>query len=252
MHIPSLLSGTDRRSGRRAVRRLLLPLVLLALVALPLVGCATSDPGLSVNRLIYGSSGSNQAVVVTASGYGTSYGTLETFTRVNGVWVRAFPAMPARLGYNGIAAPGAKREGDGRTPTGKYPFGSFVWGALANPGGLHYSYHQLRYGDWWDEHVGSPSYNHWVYYPGLNPPFAAGSEKLWLTKPAYNYAATIAYNNSPVVQGAGSGIFLHVGTGGSTAGCVSLSTSDLLKVLRWLDPNAHPFAAMGTSSTILR
>jgi L,D-peptidoglycan transpeptidase YkuD (ErfK/YbiS/YcfS/YnhG family) len=190
-------------------------------------------------------------VVVTAPAYGTSVGSLETFERVGGVWVRAFPTMPARLGYNGLAAPGAKREGDGRTPTGKYPFGSFLWGVQPSPA-VHYPYHRLRYGDWWDEHVGSPTYNHWQYYPGPNPPFATGSEKLWTTVPAYNYAATIAYNNQPVVQGAGSGIFLHVGTGRATAGCVSLAAPDLLRVLRWLDPKAHPFIAMGPASMILR
>jgi L,D-peptidoglycan transpeptidase YkuD (ErfK/YbiS/YcfS/YnhG family) len=225
--------------------------VLCAVLIAAVVGCApAADPHLSVNRLVYGSAGANQAVVVTAPAYGTSFGTLETFNRVSGVWVRAFPAMPARLGYNGLAAPGAKREGDGRTPTGKFAFGSFLWGARPSPG-VHYAYHQLRYGDWWDEHVGSRTYNTFQYYPGLNPPFAAGSEKLWTTVPAYNYAATIAYNTAPVVQGAGSGIFLHVGTGGATAGCVSLASADLVKVLRWLDPNAHPFIAMGTSATIL-
>jgi L,D-peptidoglycan transpeptidase YkuD (ErfK/YbiS/YcfS/YnhG family) len=50
----------------------------------------------------------------------------------------------------------------------------------------------------------------------------------------------IEYNMSPAVPGAGSGIFLHVSTTGPTAGCVSLSESDLLQVLRWLDPSQHP------------
>lgn len=235
-----------RRS--RLVRRLA---PLFAALLLPSIGVACAPPALSVDRLIYGSAGSNQAVIVTSSGYGTSYAALEAFQRVNGAWVRAFPAMPARLGWNGFAAPGTKREGDRRTPTGKFGFGSFLWGAQPNPG-VHFSYRQLRLGDWWDEHVGSPTYNSWQYYPGYNPPFAAGSERLWQEVPAYNYAATIAYNTGPVVQGAGSGIFLHVGTGGATAGCVSVGSSDLLKVLRWLDPNSHPFIAMGTSSTVLR
>jgi L,D-peptidoglycan transpeptidase YkuD (ErfK/YbiS/YcfS/YnhG family) len=33
---------------------------------------------------------------------------------------------------------------------------------------------------------------------------------------------------------------LHVGTGGATAGCVSLPSAELLKVLRWLKPAANP------------
>jgi len=57
--------------------------------------------------------------------------------------------------------------------------------------------------------------------------------------PAYNYAAVIAYNTART-PGLGSAIFLHVGTGGSTAGCVSLPASQLLAVLRWLKPSAKP------------
>ena len=63
-------------------------------------------------------------------------------------------------------------------------------------------------------------------------------------------AADIAYNTNPVVPGKGSAIFLHVSTGGGTAGCVSLAESNLLEVLRWLDPAAHPVIVMGPSATI--
>ena len=57
--------------------------------------------------------------------------------------------------------------------------------------------------------------------------------------PAYDYAAVIAYNTARV-RGRGSAIFLHVGTGSATAGCVSLPRLELLRILRWLRPAAHP------------
>jgi L,D-peptidoglycan transpeptidase YkuD (ErfK/YbiS/YcfS/YnhG family) len=57
--------------------------------------------------------------------------------------------------------------------------------------------------------------------------------------PAYDYAAVIAYNTARV-PGRGSAIFLHVGTGGPTAGCVSLPEAELIKVLRWLRPADDP------------
>jgi L,D-peptidoglycan transpeptidase YkuD (ErfK/YbiS/YcfS/YnhG family) len=44
----------------------------------------------------------------------------------------------------------------------------------------------------------------------------------------------------PIVPGRGSGIFLHVQTGGPTNGCVSLRRPDLVRVLRWLSPAASP------------
>jgi len=57
--------------------------------------------------------------------------------------------------------------------------------------------------------------------------------------PAYDYAAVIAYNTARV-PGLGSAIFLHVGTGGPTAGCVSLPEPEAIRVLRWLRPADDP------------
>src|SRR5262249_1635032 len=50
--------------------------------------------------------------------------------------------------------------------------------------------------------------------------------------------------------GLGSAIFLHVSTGGSTAGCVSLPSTDLVALLRWLDPAQQPRIVMGTPSDV--
>ena len=61
---------------------------------------------------------------------------------------------------------------------------------------------------------------------------------------AYRYAVVIDYNRNPVVPGAGSAFFLHVNIGKPTQGCVTLSEQNLLTVLRWLDPAAHPRIAM--------
>jgi L,D-peptidoglycan transpeptidase YkuD (ErfK/YbiS/YcfS/YnhG family) len=49
----------------------------------------------------------------------------------------------------------------------------------------------------------------------------------------------IAYNLARV-RGLGSAVFLHVGTGGPTGGCVSLPRAELIRVLRWLRPRANP------------
>ena len=61
--------------------------------------------------------------------------------------------------------------------------------------------------------------------------------------PAYDYAAVIAYNTART-PGLGSAIFLHVGTGSATGGCVSLPAAELLKVLRWLRPASSPRITM--------
>ena len=60
------------------------------------------------------------------------------------------------------------------------------------------------------------------------------------------WLAVIGYNTART-PGRGSAIFLHVGTGGATAGCVSLPRSELLKVLRWLRPGEQPQISISAS-----
>jgi len=178
-----------------------------------------------------------QRITVTASSYGTTYATVRVY-QLSGSsttkWVQVMGPWTARVGRNGVARPGAKREGDGKTPSGTYGF-SFFFGVDANPG-THFSYRHAYAYDYWDDDPSSPLYNEWVDTRTQN---AGRAPEPMHNVPAYNYAAVIAYNTART-PGLGSAIFLHVGTGGPTAGCVSLPVADLLKILRWLNPNAHP------------
>jgi L,D-peptidoglycan transpeptidase YkuD (ErfK/YbiS/YcfS/YnhG family) len=178
-----------------------------------------------------------QRITVSASSYGTTYATLRAY-QLSGSssthWVRVLGPWTARVGYNGVAPPGKKREGDGRTPSGTYGF-SFFFGVLANPG-VSFPYRRAYTYDYWDDDPHSARYNEWVDTRSVSA--GRAPERLHVT-PAYNYAAVIAYNTART-PGLGSAIFLHVGTAGPTAGCVSLPSAELLKILRWLKPAAHP------------
>jgi L,D-peptidoglycan transpeptidase YkuD (ErfK/YbiS/YcfS/YnhG family) len=184
------------------------------------------------------SSGTTQLVTVGAASYGTSWATLNTFAWAGGRWVHQRGPWAARIGQRGMAPPGRKTEGDLRTPQGTYGFG-FMFGVLANPKVRFAWRHAYRY-DYWDDDPASPLYNEWVdirhQAPGASP------EPMHQV-PVYDYAAVIAYNTARV-PGAGSAIFLHVGGGSATAGCVSLPVTRLLVVLRWLNPARHPVIAM--------
>jgi len=175
-----------------------------------------------------------QVITVTAVSRSTTYATLRAYRLSRGHKVRVLGPWTARVGYNGIAKPGMKREGDGRTPAGTYGF-SFFFGVQPDKKFAFPFRHAYSY-DVWDDDPSSALYNEWVdarkHNPGANP------EPMHQV-PAYDYAAVIAYNNSRT-PGLGSAIFLHVGTGTSTAGCVSLPRSELLKVLHWLRPRSHP------------
>ena len=136
------------------------------------------------------------------------------------------------VGRNGVAAPGAKREGDGKTPYGIFRMrGGF--GIRANPG-LASSWLVTSARDVWVDDSRSRLYNTHQRLP-VNGRWAS-AEKLRV-RPAYNYAQVIGYNEARRPW-RGSAIFLHVDQGRATAGCVSLPTSSLLAVLRWQKPGA--------------
>jgi L,D-peptidoglycan transpeptidase YkuD (ErfK/YbiS/YcfS/YnhG family) len=175
-----------------------------------------------------------QLITVTAASYGTTYATLRAYRLSGGKWVEVFGPWTARVGYNGVARPGAKREGDGKTPSGGYGF-SFFFGVQPNPG-VSFSYRHAYPYDYWDDDPASPRYNEWIDTKTTN---AGADPEPMHQVPAYDYAAVIAYNTARV-PGRGSAIFLHVGTGTATAGCVSLPAAELLDVLRWLRPGDHP------------
>ncbi|MDG4825910.1 L,D-transpeptidase family protein [Asanoa sp. WMMD1127] len=188
-----------------------------------------------------------QVIVVKANGFDTSTGTLQAFSKRSGGWTPAFDLMPARLGGNGFTD--NKTEGDVGTPTGVYSIGTTMYGIRTNPG-VRYGYHKLVENDWWNENPDTAGYN--TFFHGADP--GGASEALWEIAPQYHYFAVINYN-IPVVKDdppRGSGIFLHVSVGRSTAGCVAISESDLVKVLRWLDPAAKPRIVMAPASELDR
>lgn len=189
-----------------------------------------------------------QVIEVAASRYGTTYATLTAYRKTSTGWVRSLGPWTARIGRNGFAPPGKKREGDGRTPTGSYGFGSFFFGVNARPSGIRYAWRHAYTYDVWDDDSSSARYNLWTnrnrYYPGRNP------EPMHV-QPVYNYGAVIAYNTART-PGLGSAIFLHVSRGRSTAGCVAVPQTQLLKLLRWLNPKLAPRIIMGTTGAITK
>ena len=194
--------------------------------------------------------GGGQLITVEAPTYGSTLGTLTAWVRTGPCWTVAFGPWQARLGVHGVSD--HHREGDGTTPTGLYGFGATVYGLAADPG-VHFAYHHLVCGDWWDEDPSSATYNTFQHVAcGAAPPFGGGSEALWQATTAYQTFAVVDYNAHPVVAGAGSAVFLHDDLGHGTAGCVSLPAAELLSVLRWLDPARSPRIVVGTSAEIRR
>ncbi len=181
---------------------------------------------------------SGQLVTVRAASYRATQAELTAYQRVGGHWRRVFGPWTAWIGRNGMAPPGAKREGDGRTPSGTFGF-QFFFGVDSDPG-VHFPYRRVHAYDMWDDDPASALYNEWVDDRYGNP----GADPEPMEVSAYDYGAVIAYNLART-PGLGSAIFLHINIGTPTAGCVTLPVGELLEILRWLNPAASPRIAMG-------
>ena len=182
--------------------------------------------------------GTRQVLTVTNWTQTRTYARFNGFVLASGRWTHRWGPWTARIGAGGFADPGQKIEGDALTPQGSYGFG-FMFGVDANPG-VHFSWRHAYTYDYWDDDPASARYNLWTdtryQSAGRNP-------EPMHNVPSYNYAAVIAYNTART-PGAGSAIFLHVGDGQATGGCVSLPQADLLKVIRWLRPASYPVIRM--------
>jgi L,D-peptidoglycan transpeptidase YkuD (ErfK/YbiS/YcfS/YnhG family) len=180
---------------------------------------------------------------VTNDSATSSYASVQLWRRGADGWVSEGGPWPARIGRNGFSS--SKHEGDGKTPVGSFPFG-VGFGVQADPG-YRFGWRRVDGSDVWVDDPASALYNSHQRLP---------ADGRWTSAEAmdqpgpYAYAALIDYNVDPVTPNAGSAIFFHVGTGGATAGCVSLPVSELLTALRWLDPSAHPRMVMGPVSAI--
>ena len=190
----------------------------------------------------------SQLITVDAPASRATSATLTAWQRSGRCWVRASGPWIARLGYKGVSD--HHSEGDGTTPSGAYGIGSEMYGNGPDPG-VRYGYRLLACGDWWDEDPNSPFYNTFQHVTcGTKPPFGGSSEALWTFATAYRSFAVIDYNIAPARPFGGSAVFLHDDVGGPTNGCVSLASTSLTTLLRWLRPAASPLIVIGTDAEI--
>jgi len=166
-----------------------------------------------------------QVVVVRSAG---TRATVTACRRVSGgTYVVALGPYTGYVGRRGVATKGAKREDDGRTPTGVFALrGGF--GVHGNPG-VRFGWLRADRRDVWVDDSRSRYYNLHERTPANGRWSSAEHLRVW---PSYEYAQVIGYNEART-PGRGSAIFLHVDSGRATAGCVSVPRASLVKLLRW-------------------
>ena len=157
------------------------------------------------------------------------------FTAYADGWME-LPGRLARcaLGRSGVIAAGAKREGDGASPAGVWPMRRLLWRPdRAETPATRLEHAPIAADDGWCDAPGDAAYNQLVKLP-----HGASAETLWREDRVYDLVVVLGYNDDPVVEGAGSAIFLHLVRPdySPTEGCVALAATDLIHLLAHARP----------------
>jgi zinc D-Ala-D-Ala dipeptidase len=195
--------------------------------------------------------GVQQCLVVVTDSWTSTTGKMSTFERSRGSpWQQRESTIPVVVGEAGLGwgrglmdgklTGPVKREGDRRAPAGIFRLRSVFGYAEENPGT------RMPYVALTSQMVGvddphSRYYNQLIDASKIKAPDWQTAEKMILPDSRYKWGVFVEHNFPPV-PGAGSCIFLHVWANAqtTTAGCTALPEGDLVKILRWLDPDRRP------------
>lgn len=137
--------------------------------------------------------------------------------------------MPVRIGKAGFVPGEQGREGDHKTPLGRYQlrWGFYRADRLAPPPS-RLTFQALREDDGWCDAPNDPAYNRFIKIPS-----DASHEALWRADGAYDIILVMSHNDSPPIANMGSAVFIHVAQSDDrqTLGCVALAPEAMVKLL---------------------
>ncbi|MBN2405044.1 MAG: L,D-transpeptidase family protein [Coriobacteriia bacterium] len=200
----------------------------------PAVKQTTPPPAKSFHGAAF--SGATQVIVVTADTMSTTRATLATYQQTGTTWSKVM-STAACVGKRGMVLDAERVEGQLQTPIGVYSL-SYAFGTAANPNTSDSSLSYKRVGSntYYDGNYGSATFNDLV--EGV--PTAGDNYEHMYQPTAYKYGIDTGFNLEQK-PGKGNAIFIHCNTGsGYTAGCVSISESKMVELLRWLDRGQDP------------
>lgn len=206
-----------------------------------------------------------QVVVSLTDDWQATTSTVHCFDLVDGAWQIALPHLSANVGRSGLGwgcglhvdgiGP-LKREGDGRAPAGIFSLGTAFGYAVTPPEGVEVPYRQATDRDYFVDAADSDDYNRWRHIDEAQPNDPQrhwqSCERMRRDDGLYEIGVVVNHNTEDIEPGRGSAIFLHVWPehGSPTSGCTAMSRSDLLRVMRWLDPAASPLLVQMPASEL--
>jgi len=198
-----------------------------------------------------------QLVTVVTSDWTSSRARLAWWQRNrDGHWVRQDETVEAVVGSaglgwgRGIHSPEVakalggpeKREGDHRAPAGVFRLRLATGYAAEPPPGTRIGYRHASPALRCVDDPASPFYNQLREAPAAGQPPWASDEPMYRSDGMYALAIVVEHNRDPVQIGAGSCIFIHPWLTAfvPSPGCTMLPRAPVERLLRWLDPAAHP------------
>lgn len=198
-------------------------------------------------------SDSRQSLVVVAPDWNSQTGMLRAFERSGAEWKMRGGNIPVVLGKNGLGwglglidvkneAGPQKAEGDHRVPAGIFLLGpAFGYAPAAGAPWIKLRYVPLTPETEGVDDPGSRYYNQLVDRSKVAQVDWHSSEQMRRADDLYKWGLFVAHNPA-ATPGAGSCIFMHIwrNSSAATVGCTAMPEQDLVQLLRWLDPEAHP------------
>jgi len=229
----------------RVFAKFALCVVILSFV-FPATTHADDIQGLNIREALIGEA--QQLVVVENAVKESSSAKLSVYIKSEVGWRKQFGSIPVRIGRSGFSE--RHREGDGTTPMGSYGIPS-VFGIAPVPEN-GFPYIRIRENSCWILRPSETTYNTMV----KGSKCVRGDEDLYRIDQGGPYRRSIVldFNMNPVVRGHGGAIFIHShsyyasGKTKPTSGCVSMTSAQLLKVLKLIDSKLQTRVVMGTKS----
>jgi len=203
---------------------------------------------------------SKQLLLVTTPNWSASSGRLQRYEKDSGGWHKVGKSIAVKVGKNGLAwgrglhdipkdATRIKREGDGRAPAGifrlPYAFGD-------KNIRLRYPYRQMTRQHHCVDDSRSRYYNQVIDSRKVRKDYKS-FEHMKFPSGLYSYGVFVEHNPSRIA-GAGSCIFLHIKkpSGKPTVGCTAMGKSEIITVLKWLDPKKKPLLVQAPKGVVER
>ena len=196
-----------------------------------------------------------QLVLVVSDNWDATSAVLRRYARPGEgqPWQAVGEGVPVSIGRTGLAwgrglhgnppLPGpTKREGDGKAPAGVFTLPlAFGYAPKEQAGAVKLPYMQLTAEVMGVDDVKSRRYNQLVRADQVTKDWDS-AETMLRPDGLYEWGVFVNHNVSPAQPGAGSCIFLHIWRGPerSTAGCTAMSRENMILLVQWLDPAAHP------------